>query len=74
LLLSSTKFEAKAREVLGKELETRPRLVGVEKSMGWKNMEDGKITLEANGEEKGGMILYTSGTTNRPVRFVILVF
>ena len=67
LLLSSKKFESKAREVLGEGLGTRPRLVGVEKRVERKTREDLEVTLQGQGEGNGGLILYTSGTTNRPV-------
>lgn len=66
MLLSSKKFEGKANDVLGLELENKPKYVGLEKRMG--GGESGEVKLEGDSEKEGGMMLYTSGTTNRPVR------
>ena len=65
MLLSSKKFEAKAEEVLKEELETPPKHIRLEKKMG--GGEHGNVTLEGPTGGEGGMMLYTSGTTNRPV-------
>ena len=66
MLLSSEKFQDKAQNVVKEGLESKP-LVGVEKiKEGNKSSEH--ITLEAPVSEDGGMMLYTSGTTSRPVR------
>jgi malonyl-CoA/methylmalonyl-CoA synthetase len=65
MLLSSEKFKDKAAEVVKEGLESQP-LVAVEKiTEGKKSAE--YITLEEPKSEDGGMMLYTSGTTNRPV-------
>ncbi|CAC9890393.1 unnamed protein product [Aureobasidium pullulans] len=66
MLAASSKFATKADDVLSGELEKKPILSQWEKIMeGIKVTED--VVLEDMKEEKGGMMLYTSGTTNRPV-------
>ncbi|KAI9051926.1 hypothetical protein LZ554_004182 [Drepanopeziza brunnea f. sp. 'monogermtubi'] len=64
MLLSSRKFEAKAAELLTQELEAKPKHVKLEKKMG--GAEISEVALEGPAEGEGGMMLYTSGTTNRP--------
>jgi malonyl-CoA/methylmalonyl-CoA synthetase len=69
MLLSSEKFKDKASEVVKEGLESKP-LVAVEKiTEGKKSSEH--ITLEDPKSEDGGMMLYTSGTTSRPVCFCL---
>ena len=66
-LLASNEFQEKAEEVLKEGLEHLPRkpvLNVVEKSLG--NGED-EVQLVPLPMTKGGMMLYTSGTTSRPV-------
>jgi acyl-coenzyme A synthetase/AMP-(fatty) acid ligase len=65
MLLSSKKFESKAEEVLKLDLEGKPKYIRLEKKLG--GDAEGKVTLEGSSDGKGGMMLYTSGTTNRPV-------
>jgi malonyl-CoA/methylmalonyl-CoA synthetase len=65
LLLSSTRFEGKALELMKLGLEGTPKYVKLEKEMGGAVYE--KITLDECTDGEGGMMLYTSGTTNRPV-------
>jgi malonyl-CoA/methylmalonyl-CoA synthetase len=66
MLLSSDKFREKALEVAREDLESKP-IVAVEKITEGKKSSE-KITLEhVKGDEEGGMMLYTSGTTSRPV-------
>lgn len=65
MLLSSAKFENKAEEVLKQDLEAKPKHVKLEKKLG--AATHSKITLEGPTGANGGMMLYTSGTTNRPV-------
>lgn len=65
MLLSSQKFESKAKEVLGNELESRPRHVKLEKRLD--GAEHVEVILDGPEVGEGGMMLYTSGTTNRPV-------
>ncbi|KAF1949139.1 acetyl-CoA synthetase-like protein [Byssothecium circinans] len=63
MLLSSEKFQSKADEIL-KEVETNPINYKQEKIMMGKT--DDYVTLEEPESDKGGMMLYTSGTTSRP--------
>lgn len=66
MLLSSEKFEGKAEEVLKEKLEKAPKHIKLEKKMG--GGAHTSVTLEGPEDGEGGMMLYTSGTTNRPVR------
>jgi malonyl-CoA/methylmalonyl-CoA synthetase len=68
MLLSSEKFKDKAQNVVKEGLESKP-LVAVEKIKEGKKSSE-HITLEQPKSEDGGMMLYTSGTTSRPVRHV----
>jgi acyl-CoA synthetase (AMP-forming)/AMP-acid ligase II len=68
ILLSSSKFDGKSQEIFKTGLERRPRLVRLEKKMG--GGEHTKVSLEGPSEGQGGMMLYTSGTTSRPVSAV----
>ncbi|KAJ4383989.1 hypothetical protein N0V86_000833 [Didymella sp. IMI 355093] len=64
MLLSSEKFQDKADEVLKEGMETSPINWKREKIMMGKT--DDYVTLEEPTSTKGGMMLYTSGTTSRP--------
>ncbi|KAL2199108.1 hypothetical protein P885DRAFT_31807 [Corynascus similis CBS 632.67] len=64
LLLSSAKFASKAEEVLKTELDVQPAHLRLDKFQG--NGAHEKVTLEKSGPGAAGMMLYTSGTTNRP--------
>jgi malonyl-CoA/methylmalonyl-CoA synthetase len=64
MLLSSEKFQNQADDVLKEGMETKPINYKQEKIMMGKT--DDYVTLEEPTSEKGGMMLYTSGTTNRP--------
>ena len=66
MLLSSEKFKAKAEEVLKGELETKPMMQILDKRRRGSE-ENGNIQLETVKQQDGGMMLYTSGTTSRPV-------
>lgn len=65
MLLSSAKYQKKADEVYAEGLEGTPKYVKLEKKMGGGVVKE--VVLEENTEKEGGMMLYTSGTTNRPV-------
>jgi len=68
-LVSSEKFKDKAEEVLKEGLEhmpNKPNLTIVEKRRQGLGRDD--VQLVPLPMNKGGMMLYTSGTTNRPVR------
>ncbi|CAI6336059.1 unnamed protein product [Periconia digitata] len=64
MLLSSEKFQSKADDILKEGLQTSPINYKQQKIMMGKT--DDYVTLEPPISEKGGMMLYTSGTTNRP--------
>ncbi|KAL5373976.1 hypothetical protein DPSP01_012280 [Paraphaeosphaeria sporulosa] len=64
MLLSSDKFQDKADEVLQEGMQTSPINYKQDKIMMGKT--DDYVTLEEPASDKGGMMLYTSGTTNRP--------
>lgn len=65
-LLHSTKFEKIATEVLKGGIDNKPVSVKVAKISGDENSSKEQITLSSSAEERGGMMLYTSGTTARP--------
>jgi len=64
MLLSSEKFQNQADDILKEGMETQPINYKQEKIMMGKT--DDYVTLEEPTSEQGGMMLYTSGTTNRP--------
>ena len=70
MLLSSAKFSSKADEVLRTELDAEPAYLRLAKFQGGGVHE--KVTLEKTGPGSAGMMLYTSGTTNRPVKRPLL--
>lgn len=65
ILLASSKFITKAKQTLDACDQSRPRLIQIEKRMGGSRYQ--KISLNDSLGPEGGLILYTSGTTNRPV-------
>lgn len=65
VLLSSAKFETKTQEILKQKLEKAPKHIKIEKKIGGAAHTNVKLEGPEGGE--GGMMLYTSGTTNRPV-------
>lgn len=67
-LVSSRKFQKKAEETLKEgleHLERKPALNIVEKRR--QGNRQGEVQLVPLPTNKGGMMLYTSGTTSRPV-------
>jgi len=66
MLISSRKFADKADETLKEGLENQCINTRTEKIVEG-GQSSHKPVLEEAGEVKGGMMLYTSGTTNRPV-------
>ncbi len=64
MLLSSEKFDSQAEVVLSEGMTTKPIHYKQKKIMMGKT--DDYVTLETPTSDKGGMMLYTSGTTNRP--------
>lgn len=65
MLLSSPKFSKKAEELLASGLEGSPKHVRCEKKLSTSEIR--KVTLEGLSDGQGAMMLYTSGTTARPV-------
>jgi len=65
ILVSSAKFADKAEDVLATGMVSKPAHLEIEKHMGG----SAHVEVALEGEEPGsaGMMLYTSGTTNRPV-------
>ena len=64
LLVSSPKFAIKAKEVLATELASKPSHLELPKHT---ESQNEMITLDGAEPGGAGMMLYTSGTTNRPV-------
>ncbi|KAM5355262.1 hypothetical protein ACJ41O_001908 [Fusarium nematophilum] len=64
LLVSSAKFASKAQEVLATDLAAKPAHLELKKQTGGGDHE--KIELGDSNPGEAGMMLYTSGTTNRP--------
>ncbi|KAF2089181.1 acetyl-CoA synthetase-like protein [Saccharata proteae CBS 121410] len=65
MLLSSAKFQDKAHDVLKNGIDHRIISANVVKRMAGAQSTEG-VKLEDITESKGGMMLYTSGTTSRP--------
>ncbi len=70
MLLSSVKFQEKAEEVVKEGLEKSPILSIVEKKLEGSGSKE-EVKLEGGQENRGGMMLYTSGTTSRPVSITL---
>jgi acyl-coenzyme A synthetase/AMP-(fatty) acid ligase len=69
MLLATEKYEDKARQILNAGLEREP-IVDIREKIINGSSNDEPLRFEAVGgqQQRGGMMLYTSGTTNRPVR------
>lgn len=65
LLVSSTKFLTRADDVLSSGLAVIPKRLELGKHQGGADHE--VVSLEGEDAGEAGMMLYTSGTTNRPV-------
>ena len=65
MLLSSSKFDKQAKEVTKEGLENEMIVAHVEKRLS--GAEPKLVELENVEHPQGGMMLYTSGTTSRPV-------
>ena len=66
LLLSTSKFKQKAEAVLTGDAPHRPQLEVLEEIVtGGTSAEN--VKLESCPSSESGLMLYTSGTTNRPV-------
>ena len=66
LLLSSEKFKSKADEVLKEGLEMKLISASIEKKAEGHQSNE-LVQLEENSYDQSGLMLYTSGTTSRPV-------
>lgn len=64
MLLSSAKFQHYADDVLREGMQTAPINYKQDKIM--LGRTDDYVTLEPPASDRGGMMLYTSGTTSRP--------
>ena len=64
MLLSSTKFQRKAEDVVNQGVDIK--LEVVEKKLAGSKSTD-EVHLEDSADDVGGLMLYTSGTTSRPV-------
>lgn len=64
VLLSSLKFQSQADHVLHEGMRTKPIHYKQDKLLA--GSTDGHVTLEPPTTDAGGLMLYTSGTTNRP--------
>lgn len=69
LLVSSTKLLAKADDVLSSGLAVIPKRLELRKHQG--GAEHEVVSLEGEDAGEAGMMLYTSGTTNRPVCLIL---
>jgi malonyl-CoA/methylmalonyl-CoA synthetase len=69
MLVTSSKFATKADDVLNGELEKKPILSHWDKIVEGSKIKE-EVVLENTKDDKGGMMLYTSGTTNRPVSLI----
>lgn len=67
MLLSSAKFRSKAEEVMHRLKDKPPISSSIPKRAGGTSSSE-NIEFEKIQDFKGGIMLYTSGTTNRPVR------
>ena len=65
-LITTEKYSTKAQDLLKAGLDREPVLDIREKIRAGACLSD-EVTFEDLTESRGGMMLYTSGTTNRPV-------
>lgn len=66
MFLASNKFYKKAKDVASQGLSSQPHVVELEKiRIG--GLERAEVTLGSSADGKGGIMLYTSGTTSKPV-------
>lgn len=65
IILSSQKFRAKGNDLMKEIIGVKTKHVHLEKKV--EGAKHRKIKLEGPADGQGGMMLYTSGTTSRPV-------
>ena len=68
VLIATEKYATKAHDILKAGLEREPILEVMEKITTGASSLDQINLQDIVQESRGGMMLYTSGTTNRPVR------
>ena len=69
-LISSSKYQEHAEEVLhqGLLLEVELRVLPMQRQQTSKSSTSERVQLRDAADRGGGLMLYTSGTTNQPVR------
>lgn len=67
IMLSAQRYEAKATEVMELDLESQPKHIRLRDTSSRKGNDVERVELKGSIEGSGGMMLYTSGTTARPV-------
>lgn len=73
ILLATEKYAGKAQQVLDNATENVPVLENIGKiTAGGKSVDS--VSFKGLSNPRGGMMLYTSGTTNRPVGGCLLKF
>ena len=73
MLLASSKFYKKAQDVALLGLSSQPRIIELEKLQGG-GIGCAEVTLDRPADGQGGIMLYTSGTTSKPVSFCQYMF
>ena len=66
MLLSSANFRSKADEIVKGDLDKAPILSQLEKRLG-SDTSQKQVQLDDKSKDQAGLMLYTSGTTSRPV-------
>ena len=66
MLLASSKFHKKAQDVALQSLSSQPRVIEVEKLQAGE-IGRAEVLLGGPTDGQGGIMLYTSGTTSKPV-------
>lgn len=70
VFLSSEKMQDKATEVMKEDLEAKPIQARFDKITADSDSAEKVDLIDLEGGDKGGLMLYTSGTTSRPVCLV----
>ncbi|KAF5247314.1 hypothetical protein FANTH_6405 [Fusarium anthophilum] len=70
-LISSAKYVSKAEEVLAEGLDSTPLFYQLDGTRNISTVEEEVKLLDFSGESRGGMMLFTSGTTARPKGVVL---
>lgn len=67
ILMSSAKFQERAAEVIKEGLDNPPVNIKIDKRLVGSDSPE-QVQLNASPGAAGGIMLYTSGTTSRPVK------